>query len=72
MPVSNEFTKSDAESLITIAQEAPIPGGARQAQLRSELYQRFVKFYEKTTTVPRSMRKKAASQVEVSAEDVTK
>lgn len=35
------FTPKDAEDIITIAQEAPIPGGMRQAKARSDLFQRF-------------------------------
>lgn len=46
------FTKQDALDLITIAQEAPIPGGARQAVARQEHYQRFLTWYDEVTTPP--------------------
>lgn len=70
-----DFSKADAESLISIAQDAPIPGGARQAALRSELYQRFARFYEKAVKpapAPRGRPRKEVSAPPVAAEDLTK
>lgn len=46
------FSKQDAVELLAIAQEAPIPGGARMAVARQELYNRFAIFFESATAVP--------------------
>jgi hypothetical protein len=50
--MSNQFTLEDARNLIAIAQEAPIPGGARMAVARTELYQRFEQFFNDASHVP--------------------
>lgn len=53
--MSNDvFTATDVQALIAIAETAPIPGGAKMAVARSELYQRFVKFYEGVTAAVES------------------
>lgn len=44
-----EFSQADAQALLNIAQDAPIPGGQREAVYRTQLYQRFVAFFEKNT-----------------------
>lgn len=72
MPASQEFTKEDAESLISVAQDAPIPGGARQAAARADLYQRFVRFYERATKPAPVSRPRKSAPPTVTAEDVTK
>lgn len=68
------FSASDANALVQIAQEAPIPGGARMAQARAELYQRFLKWYEGVTTpdvpAPKPRKPRAAVSQEKAAEDI--
>lgn len=69
MAKQEQFTQADAESLISIAQDAPIPGGARQAAARSDLYQRFLGYYAgsvKPAPVPRPRKQRA-----VTAEELT-
>ena len=57
-----EFTRQDAEALISIAQDAPIPGGARMAVARSELYQRFLKWYEQVSKAAPAPKQRKARQ----------
>lgn len=53
-----DFTRQDVDSLISIAQDAPIPGGARMAVARQELYQRFLKWFEEQKpAAPKTTRK---------------
>lgn len=76
MPVEQTFSKQDAVELIAIAQEAPIPGGARQAVARQELYQRFANWYEAATAVtdpvpvPEVKPRKRRTNAEIAAESV--
>lgn len=75
------FTLEEARSLVAIAEEAPIPGGARMAVARGQLYQRFLAFYESATTAPESEspepespkpRKRKVPESIADAEDLTK